>query len=282
MKLHKSKNALQNRIIDKFSINCDQDKDKYLHLISILYKSLNENAVVISGLYDNRIDIVLKVGLSNSINKEYEIAKKIQEQPNFIRYFCKFVCEDNIKKIIKQQNMINTYNLCKSGNEEIGILVMNYYNVGSIGNYNWNTENFNVLKNVLKQCVYAYLFAYSKFGFVHGDFHSDNILLKKKNKYEIDYFYKVLIIDTFEIRIMDFEKSKINDTLEFKCVLNDIEKLFDSVKNDDRRNIKLNYKNEKLRKMKNTSSIDNIKKSSINQTHFEIMDSIIDSFYIEI
>ena len=76
MKLHKSKNALQNRIINKFSINCDQDKDKYLHLISILYKSVNENAVVISGLYDNRIDIVLKVGLSNSINKEYEIAKK--------------------------------------------------------------------------------------------------------------------------------------------------------------------------------------------------------------
>ena len=117
--------------------------------------------------------------------------------------------------------MITTYYLCKNGKEEIGILTMNYYNLGSIGSYNWNNENINLLKNVLRQSIYVYLFAYYQTGFVHGDFHSDNILLKNKNLCEIDYSLKkihaddissslLLKIDSFEVRIMDFEKSRLN------------------------------------------------------------------------
>jgi hypothetical protein len=65
------------------------------------------------------------------------------------------------------------------------------------------------------------------------------------------------LIDTFEVRIIDFEKSRLNKNLEFKFVLDNIEKLLNSISVNDRYTVKLNYKNEMLRKMKNKIMIEN-------------------------
>jgi len=294
MKLYKSENALRGKGITKFSLKCEEEKDKWFNLLNILYKNDNYSAVVLKGLYDNKKDIVIKVGIKEAINKEYEIAEEIQKLPshsegvqgcfgipNFIRYYCKFICFDDIRKIIKNEDMITTYYLCKNGVEEIGILTMNYYKLGSIGNYNWNNENINLLKNVLRQSIYAYLLAYYQNGFIHGDFHCDNILLKNKKVCEIDYTLKKLEIDTLEIRIMDFEKSRLNKNLEFKFVLSDIEKLLNSISVNERYTVKFNYKNGMLRKMKNKIMDENVNAFSLNESHFNNLDSIIDSFYIE-
>jgi hypothetical protein len=59
MKLYKSENSLKGSGINKFSLKCEEDKLKYLNLINILYKSVDENAIIIKGLYDNKKDIVL-------------------------------------------------------------------------------------------------------------------------------------------------------------------------------------------------------------------------------
>jgi hypothetical protein len=280
MKLLKSENALRGKGITKFSLKCE-DKDKWFNLLKILYKNDNYSAIILQGLYNNNKDIVLKVGIKEAIIKEYEIAEKLIKYPNFIRYYCKFICFDNIQKIIKNENMISTYYLCKNGNNEIGILTMNYYNLGSIGNVNWNSENLIIIKNLLRQIIYCYLYTYSEIGFIHGDLHCDNILIKNKKVHEINYKFKKLIIDTYEIRIMDFEKSKLNKNLELKFLLTDIEKLFDSIKNNERYLVKFNYKNELLRKMKNKIMIENINSYSLNEKHFNDLDVIIDSFYIE-
>jgi predicted unusual protein kinase regulating ubiquinone biosynthesis (AarF/ABC1/UbiB family) len=177
--------------------------------------------------------------------------------------------------------MINVYTLCKNELNIIGILAMNYYKKGSIGNYKWNVENFVILKNLLKQTVFAVLNAYIKTGFIHGDLHCDNILIKDKRVCEIDYCYKKLPINTFEVRIMDFEKSKLNKNLEFKYVLDNISKLFNSVADNDRYLIKIYYKNGMFRKMKNQIIMENINAYSINETHYNILETIIESFYIE-
>jgi tRNA A-37 threonylcarbamoyl transferase component Bud32 len=177
--------------------------------------------------------------------------------------------------------MLSSYILCKNNKNNIGIIAMNYYKKGSIGNYIWNSENINILKNVLKQIIYAILYAYSKNGFIHGDLHCDNILLKNKKNCEIDYYYKKLSIDTFEVRIMDFEKSRLNKNLEFKFVLDNIEKLFNSISINDRYLVKFAYKNGMLRKMKNQVMIDNLNAYSIDKIHFDKLENIIDSFYIE-
>lgn len=281
MKLYKSENALKGKGINKFSLKCEEDKDKYLNLINILYKSIDENAVIIKGLYDNKKDIVLKIGIQDAINKEYTIAEKLKDLPNFIRYYCKFICQDDIKEIINNENMINAYTLCKNDKNIIGILAMNYYKNGSIGNYKWNSDNFVILKNLLKQTVFAVLYAYIKFGFIHGDLHCDNILLKDKIVCEIDYCHKKLEIDNYEVRIMDFEKSRLNKELEFKYVLDNISKLFNSITDNDRYLVKIDYKNEMLRKMKNQIMIENINAYLVNNDHFNIIDLIIESFYIE-
>jgi hypothetical protein len=107
MKLYKSDNVLKGKIINKFSLKCEEDKDKYLNLINILYKCIDENAVIIKGLYDSKKDIILKIGIQDAINKEYEIVETLKDiPPNFIHYYCKFICYDDIKEIIKNENMI--------------------------------------------------------------------------------------------------------------------------------------------------------------------------------
>jgi hypothetical protein len=62
---------------------------------------------------------------------------------------------------------------------QIVILTMNYYKLGSIGSFNWSTDNLIILINVLKQTVFAVLYAYKILGFIHGDLHADNVLLTK-------------------------------------------------------------------------------------------------------
>lgn len=80
---------------------------------------------------------------------------------------------------------------------------------------------------------------------------------------------------------MDFEKSRLNKDFEFKFVLSDIEKLFNSISVNERYTVKFNYKNGMLRKMKNKIMIENINAYLLNKTHFDNLDLVVDSFYIE-
>jgi len=281
MKLQKGEHVLRGKGMSKFSLKCDIDKEKYLNLIDILYKSTDFNAVIIKGLYDNKKDIVLKVGIHNAIKKEYDIYYELKTFPNFIRYYCVFYCNDDILKLIKNEEIGNTYNLCKNGTENVGILAMNYYKLGSIGSYDWNKTNLHFLKNLLKHTVFSILYAYSQIGFIHGDLHCDNILLKNKRENEKDYFYKKLSVDEFEIRIMDFEKSLVNKNKEFIYLLKDIEKLFNSISLNERYKVMFAYKNGMLRKLKNQVMIDNINAYTFNEKYFNDLELIIDSFYVE-
>ena len=71
----------------------DKDSDK---LTELLYKSHNEKALILKALYECEINIVLKFGLEQSIDKEYKISEELLEFPNFIRYFCIIKCNDDL------------------------------------------------------------------------------------------------------------------------------------------------------------------------------------------
>jgi len=43
--------------------------------------------------------------------------------------------------------------MCNYGKNKILILVMKEYNLGSVENYDWNNNNFIILKNVIKQVL---------------------------------------------------------------------------------------------------------------------------------
>ena len=73
MELNKSEFTYGKGKLNKFMIDCKNDIEKYTELINILYKSDNFNAVIIKTLYNNKKNIVLKIGFVNAIKKEYEI-----------------------------------------------------------------------------------------------------------------------------------------------------------------------------------------------------------------
>jgi len=82
--------------LDKVMLKCEESN--YYKLTEFLYTSQNEQALVLKALYECDINVVLKFGQLESIEKEY--------------------------------------------------------NLGCIENYNWNENNFDILKNVLYLCTF--------------------------------------------------------------------------------------------------------------------------------
>jgi serine/threonine protein kinase len=221
------------------------EETNYYKLTEFLYTSQNEQAIVLKALYECEINVVLKFGILESIEKEYYKSQELLDLPNFIRYFCLIKCDDNIKNIINNKNTISNYKMCHYGDNQIGILVMKEYNLGSIENYIWNENNFQLLKNVIKQVIFSIIYAYNNKGFIHGDLHSGNILLKPKRNCEIKYDNKTLIIEEFEVVIMDFEKSKLHQKNKITDLIKNILKFITSIistclKNDLIINIDIN------------------------------------------
>ena len=119
--------------------------------------------------------------------------------------------------------------MCHYGDNLVGILVMKHYKLGSIYNYEWNESNFSILKNIIKQVIFAIIYAYETIGFIHGDLHSGNVLLKDSKKCYIEYEKHKLEVNKLEVIIMDFEKSKISKELNIYDLIKNINKFITSI-----------------------------------------------------
>ena len=212
----------------------------------MLYTSQNEQAIILKALYECDIDIILKFSIFESIEKEYQISQELLYLPNFIRYFCVIKCNDDIKNIINNKNTISNYKMCHYEENQIGILVMKYYHLGCIDNYDWNENNFNILKNVIKHVIFSIIYAFNIKGFIHGDLHSGNVLLKHKRNNDIKYGDKILHIDDLEVVIMDFEKSKLNQNNKIDDLIRNIVKFINSIVDSNNMIMILNYDRNKL------------------------------------
>jgi hypothetical protein len=167
-------------------------ENNYYNLIEYLYKFENDLSVILKTLYDNKLDIVLKFGLKNISDNEFSVGKELFNLPNFIRFFCLIEYNDDIKNIINQKGNIINYKMSYYKEEKVGILVMKYYKLNSLDNYEWNQENFIILKNIIKQVIFSTIYAFELKGFIHNDLHVANILLKPKINDEIKYSSKTL------------------------------------------------------------------------------------------
>jgi len=256
--------------LDKILLKCEESN--YYKLIELLYISQNEKALILKALYECDNNIVLKFGILESIEKEYKASMELFELPNFIRYFCLIICNDDIKNIINNKNTISNYKMCHYGDNQVGILVMKEYNLGSIENYDWNEYNLDLLKNVIKQVIFSILYAYNKIGFIHGDLHSGNILLKPKRNCEIFYSHKKLVLNELEVIIMDFEKSKLNQINKINDLIKNIIKFINSIVDSNKILINIDYDRNKLIKMK-SSFLDNV-------NYYDEIELIIDNMNI--
>ena len=155
---------------------CSFDKSKYLLEIVKEHK-----------------DIVIKIGEQEAIRKEYEYSKKIY----------------NLKGFVK----IIWYFEYKSGGSQMKIIIMPYFEMGSICEYTWTSENIKQLRSSIKQALLSNISAFTK-GYLHGDFHPRNILLKNTEQNTIDYLLEgigeVSKIETNGVitTIMDFDKMR--------------------------------------------------------------------------
>ena len=205
-------------------INQDSDTTKWIKLESLIKHTRDIH--IFEGILNKTQNIVVKSGIKDTIKKEYEISKALKDLPNFIKYICYFTCKKN-----KEINFQNS--LCSASGDEYKIILMPYYQLGSVEKYNWDKSNFHILKSVIKQLFLSQIIAFQKNGFVHNDSHPGNFLLRNTSKNTISYSYndKIYNIPSFGLKviIMDFEQSfiKIDDIyflyMGFKQIINDIE-----------------------------------------------------------
>jgi tRNA A-37 threonylcarbamoyl transferase component Bud32 len=203
----------------KYLVNCqekiDASDDKWLEVV----RKIQDNDILIGKMSTK--SVVIKFGKNIPIQKEYEISKKIYEKnvPNFIKFYCTFTCLEDVNKFKQIETVEKSIKLCSKPGVKTWFVVMPYYQFGSISNYKWTSDKYNILLNLIQQAVLALYEAYKTTGFVHMDLHLGNILLKKTNKNEIDYIFSKnnIRLVGYEAILMDFELSNLDkDEDEFK------------------------------------------------------------------
>jgi hypothetical protein len=180
--------------------------------VSILRAVLDDDEITKT----NR-NIVIKIGKVNkTIETEYNTGKILENAKiiGYINFMCIFHCYDNTFENIKKKQLKKICSGEKTNDQQKSVLIMPFIQYGSIKNFNWTNDNFDILKSVLQQIIMSSLTAYEKCGFIHNDLHLDNVLLKKTKKDVISYDKKDIKTCGYKIVIMDFDRSFINIDIE--------------------------------------------------------------------
>ena len=196
----------------------------------------SEDYTLYNALLEKQKQIVVKIG-PEKLKYEYEIGKLLDTLniPTFIGYICMFNCLDDFYKMkgkSKAEKMVINSSrsfLCKKEGGIINVIVMPYINSGSVDKYNWNKENFAILKNVIKHIVISILYSALMIGFIHTDAHLGNIMIQKTKRKIINYgdFYSLEIIGGIIPVIMDYDRAIIqNESVDLALVYNDVRKVF--------------------------------------------------------
>ena len=214
---------------EKYEIlDCQKTFDKFVDTRKIinlknLIKDIKDLKIFEASFFES--NIVIKIGLADTIEKEYKISHILYNQKNtlnlsnkykylenekyFVKYFCYFACKN------KLYNVIQNSSVCSSDGDEIKILIMKKYKNGNIKNYDWNYDNFILLKELIKEIFYSLLLAYKNYGFIHNNCHFGNFLISNN--------HKVIIID-FENSLFDLTKQN-----EIKYVYMSFEQIISNI-----------------------------------------------------
>ena len=213
--LHKNRSSSISHETSKYYIKCDAvDTANRIEIVNLLQRQRDEDSrVLLAYLQQNhsKVHIVVKMGRENTtIRKEYSISEHLHKMncSGFIKFICIFECyDDNSSDKICQGN--------PEKNTKKEVLIMKYFNEGSVKSHAWNNSNFHILRSILIQTVCSLVVAYHNTGFVHNDSHLDNILVKRttrtQHNYQIDG--RILEIETnnYTCVIMDFENCFFTD-----------------------------------------------------------------------
>jgi hypothetical protein len=203
-----NRNSVKIKIDCKNLISSNPETKKWLELIS-QFNHDSTSVKVYRALLDKSKNTVAKIG-ENKLDYEFEVAKKLEtlKLATFIKFYCLFSCLDNFSELTKESKTV-----CKKTGEPISILIMPYIEGDRIELWKWERANFELMKNVMKHVCMSMFYANKTTGFIHGDLHVGNVLLKKTNRKEISYgeFGTLNTMGLIPV-IMDFDKSKFIET----------------------------------------------------------------------
>ena len=213
--LHKNRSSSISSETSKYYIKCDAvDTANRIEIVKLLQKQRDaDSRVLLAYLEKNhsKVNIVVKMGRKNStIRKEYSISEHLHKTncPGFIKFICIFECYDN-----NSSDKICQGTPEKDTKKEV--LIMKYYNEGSLKSHSWTNSNFHILRSILIQTIYSLVIAYHNTGFIHNDSHLDNILIKRTtrthNNYQIDSRNIEIETNNYTCIIMDFENCFFTD-----------------------------------------------------------------------
>ena len=213
--LHKNRSSSISSITSKYYVKCDAvDTANRIEIVKLLQRQKDEDSrVLLAYLEQNhsKVNIVVKMGRENTtIRKEYSISEHLHKTKcaGFIKFICIFECyDDNSSDKICQGT--------PEQNTKKDVLIMKYFNEGSVKNHSWSNTNFHILRSILIQVIYSLVVAYHKTGFIHNDLHLDNILIKRTTRTHSIYQIDSRIIETetnnYTCVIMDFENCLFTD-----------------------------------------------------------------------
>jgi serine/threonine protein kinase len=213
--LHKNRSSSISSETSKYYVKCDAiDTANRIEIVKLLQKQRDADSRVLLAYLEkdsSKMNIVVKMGRDNgTIRKEYSISEHLHKMncSGFIRFICIFECYDNnsSEKICQGTPEKNT---------KKEVLIMKYFNEGSVKSHAWTHSNFHILRSILIQTIYSLVVAYHNTGFIHNDSHLDNILVKrttrKHNKYQIDRRSIEIETNNYTCIIMDFENCFFTD-----------------------------------------------------------------------
>lgn len=184
----------------------------FLKTIDIQKASMSHKKIL-EGILQNKRNVVAKISdRTENLKIEYDTYITLRENniSGIVHYYCYFECNDNINRY----NQTNNESLCNGPGNGMQVLLMEYIQNKSLAIYNWNESNKNGLISCLKQTLCIALDAFMKVGFIHGDLHCHNILIKKSKQNEIDYGFIKVKTNGYKSKLMDFELSKMNQNVK--------------------------------------------------------------------
>ena len=158
---------------------------------------------ILLSLLNSHKKIIVKISDTNDIKKEYDFGILLQKIKGFVKYYCYFECNDDFRKYPSDEK--NT--LCNGNGSSMKIILMPYFELGSIASYNWNNTNIHILQSCLKHSVLSILNAFFTLHIIHGDFHAGNVVLKVTKQKELIYEDIKVLTNGIRPWIMDFENS---------------------------------------------------------------------------
>jgi hypothetical protein len=207
--------------------------ESWLHVLRLIKTDVSDvdKSRILLAHFEKYGEIVVKVGDSASMEREYMNSTRVHALKGFVTYICYFSCDDDFRSIPSK----NRTSLCNGPGSTMGVLLMPYFELGSLASYGGSKSNMIQLRSCLKHAFLSIVLLFHKSNMIHGDFHPGNVLLKSTKQTEIVYNVPsagAYSIQTHGLRtwIMDYENTtyanKYATIKSFNDFYYDIQKFF--------------------------------------------------------